>query len=283
MRICRFNGDRIGLIEDGQVRDVSGVLSQLPACRYPYPSHDVFIEALPRLKDEMARIAKNSPALHLDSVRLESPVANPGKLVAAPVNYASHIAEATADAATFTAEQLRRIHEVGLFLKANSSMCGAADGIRLTQPERRTDHEVELAVVIGKRGSRIAAEDALSHVAGYCIGLDITMRGSEERSLRKSCDTYSVLGPWLTTPDEIADVGNLDFDLSVNCELRQQSNTTHLVLDVPRLISFASAFYTLHPGDVIFTGTPSGVGPIRPGDSVRARVAGLGELVLKVS
>ncbi len=283
MRICRFNGDRIGLIEDGQVRDVSGVLSQLPVCRYPYPSHDVFIEALPRLKDEMARIAKNSPALHLDSVRLESPVANPGKLVAAPVNYASHIAEATADAATFTAEQLRRIHEVGLFLKANSSMCGAADGIRLTQPERRTDHEVELAVVIGKRGSRIAAEDALSHVAGYCIGLDITMRGSEERSLRKSCDTYSVLGPWLTTPDEIADVGNLDFDLSVNCELRQQSNTTHLVLDVPRLISFASAFYTLHPGDVIFTGTPSGVGPIRPGDSVRARVAGLGELVLKVS
>lgn len=283
MRICRFNTDRIGLVADGQLRDVTNVLSQLPAHRYPYPAHDVFIEALPRLRSEIARIAQSVPVIPLDSVRLESPVANPGKLIAAPVNYVSHLAEATADAATFTAEQVRRIQETGLFLKANSSMCGAADDICLTQPDRRTDHEIELAVVIGRRGSGIAAAEALSHVAGYCIGLDITMRGSEERSLRKSCDTYSVLGPWLTTPDEIEDVGNLDFDLSVNGELRQQANTRDLVLDVPRLIAFASAFYTLHPGDVIFTGTPAGVGPIRAGDRVQARIAGLGELAMRVS
>ncbi|MBB6093821.1 2-keto-4-pentenoate hydratase/2-oxohepta-3-ene-1,7-dioic acid hydratase in catechol pathway [Povalibacter uvarum] len=283
MRICRFDRNRIGLVVGGQIRDVTAVLSQLPAQRYPFPTHDVFIDALPGLKEALEREAASASPIDLDSVALLSPIANPGKLVAAPVNYASHIAEATADAATFPKEQLRRIQETGLFLKASSSMCGASEGIRLALPDRRTDHEIELAVVIGKTASKVASSDAMSHVAGYCIGLDITLRGTEERSIRKSCDTYSVLGPWLTTPDEIADVGQLDLDLSVNGEPRQRANTRDLVLSVPQLIVFASSFYTLHPGDVIFTGTPSGVGLIRSGDTVNATITGLGQLVVKVS
>jgi 2-keto-4-pentenoate hydratase/2-oxohepta-3-ene-1,7-dioic acid hydratase in catechol pathway len=283
MRICRFDQNRIGLVADGQIRDVTAVLSQLPARRYPFPTHDVFIDALPALREALRREAANASPIALDSVALLSPIANPGKLVAAPVNYASHIAEATADAATFPKEQLRRIQETGLFLKANSSMCGASEGIRLALPDRRTDHEIELAVVIGETASQVALRDAMSHVAGYCIGLDITLRGTEERSIRKSCDTYSVLGPWLTTPDEIADIGQLELELSVNGELRQRANTRDLVLSVPQLIVFASSFYTLRPGDVIFTGTPSGVGPIRAGDTVNATITGLGQLVVKVS
>lgn len=283
MRICRFDQDRVGLVVDDQIRDVTAVLSQLPAQRYPFPTHDVFVEALPGLKDAILREAASAAPIAIDSVALRSPVANPGKLVAAPVNYASHIAEATADAATFPKEQLRRIQETGLFLKANSSMCGAAEGIRLSLPDRRTDHEIELAVVIGRTASRIALSDAMSHVAGYCIGLDITLRGTEERSIRKSCDTYSVLGPWLTTPDEIADIGQLDLELSVNGELRQRANTRDLVLNVPQLIVFASSFYTLYPGDVLFTGTPAGVGPIRAGDTLNATITDLGQLLVKVS
>lgn len=283
MRICRFNHDRVGLVIDGYIRDVTAVLAQLPAQRYPLPSHDLFIDALPRLKEVLLHEAASAPAIAIDSVSLCSPVANPGKLVAAPVNYASHIAEATADAATFPQEQLRRIQEAGLFLKANSSMCGASEGIRLALPERRTDHEIELALVIGKTASKVRLSDALSHVAAYCIGLDITLRGTEERSIRKSCDTYSVLGPWLTTPDEIVDVGQLDLELTVNGAPRQRANTRDLVLDVAQLIVFASSFYTLHPGDVIFTGTPSGVGPIRAGDIVSATITGLGRLDVKVS
>lgn len=283
MRICRFDQDRIGLVVDGSIRDVTAVLSQLPAQRYPLPSYDLFIDALPRLKDALLLEAASAAPIAIDSVSLCSPVANPGKLVAAPVNYASHIAEATADAATFPQEQLRRIQETGLFLKANSSMCGASEGIGLALPERRTDHEIELALVIGKTASKVGLSDALSHVAGYCIGLDITLRGTEERSIRKSCDSYSVLGPWLTTPDEILDVGQLDLELTVNGEPRQRANTRDLVLNVAQLIVFASSFYTLHPGDVIFTGTPSGVGPIRAGDLVSATITGLGRLDVKVS
>src|SRR5207302_2075817 len=104
------------------------------------------------------------------------------------------------------------------------------------------------------------------HVAGYCIGFDITVRGPEERSLRKSIDGYTVLGPWLVTADEVKDPAALDLELKVNGETRQRANTRDLIIPIPELIAFASSFYTLMPGDVLLTGTPEGVGPIGPGD-----------------
>ncbi len=133
----------------------------------------------------------------------------------------------------------------------------------LRVPDRRTDHEVELAFVIGRTASRVPRTEALRYVAGYAIGLDISIRGTEDKSCRKSADTYSVLGPWLVTADEIAEPGALDLELRVNGERRQYSNTRHMTLGVAELVEMASSFYTLHPGDVVFTGTPEGVSPDR--------------------
>ena len=125
-------------------------------------------------------------------------------------------------------------------------------------------------------------EKALSHIAGYTIGFDITVRGPEERSLRKSIDSYTVLGPWLTTADSLADPTNLDLLLKVNDEVRQQANTRDLIIDIADLIVFASSFYTLMPGDVLLTGTPEGVGPIKPGDVMEASIFGLGAMRVEV-
>jgi 2-keto-4-pentenoate hydratase/2-oxohepta-3-ene-1,7-dioic acid hydratase in catechol pathway len=154
--------------------------------------------------------------------------------------------------------------------------------VEIRLPDRRTDHEVELAFVIGRTASRVARADALRYVAGYTIGLDISIRGTEDRSFRKSADTYSVLGPWLVTADEIPDPGSLDLEISVNGERRQHSNTRHMTLGVAELIEMASAFYTLHPGDVVFTGTPEGVSPIEPGDEIVATIQHIGSMSVRV-
>src|SRR5262249_25443288 len=140
----------------------------------------------------------------------------------------------------------------------------------------------ELAVVIGKRANNVSRADALKYVAGYTIGLDLTIRGPEERSLRKSPDSYAVLGPWLVTADEIPNPGNLNLRISVNGEERQNSNTKYLILGVPELIEYASSFYTLNPGDVIITGTPEGVSPIQPGDVITACIEKIGTMEVKV-
>ena len=173
------------------------------------------------------------------------------------------------------------IHSAGLFLKASSALVGPGEGIALRKLDRRNDHEVELAVVIGREAKDVSRGDALGHVAGYAIGLDITIRGPEERSLRKSPDSYAVLGPWLVTPDEIANPGNLDLRIAVNGEERQNSNTRYLILGVAELIEYASSFYTLYPGDIIITGTPEGVSPIQPGDVISAYVERIGTMEVK--
>jgi 2-keto-4-pentenoate hydratase/2-oxohepta-3-ene-1,7-dioic acid hydratase in catechol pathway len=142
---------------------------------------------------------------------------------------------------------------------------------------------VELAVVIGRAGHGIAREDAMAHVAGYCIGLDMTVRGAEDRSFRKSPDTYTVLGPCFVTADEIVDPHALTLSLWVNGERRQHSSTGSMTVDIPDLIVIASSMYTLHPGDVILTGTPEGVGPVVPGDEIRVACDGIGEMTLQVT
>jgi 2-keto-4-pentenoate hydratase/2-oxohepta-3-ene-1,7-dioic acid hydratase in catechol pathway len=174
------------------------------------------------------------------------------------------------------------IDKAGLFLKATSSLVGPSQGIEQRFLDRRTDHEVELVFVIGKTASRVSREKALSHVAGYCLGLDVTVRGSEDRSFRKSMDSYTVLGPWLTTADEIRDPQNVQITLRQNGEVRQDTSTSDMLWDVARLIEFATTFYTLHPGDVFFTGTPQGVSPIRPGDRLVASSPELGSMEVLV-
>jgi 2-keto-4-pentenoate hydratase/2-oxohepta-3-ene-1,7-dioic acid hydratase in catechol pathway len=282
MRLCRFGNGRVGVVNGDAVRDVTAALDVLPSYRHPFPAHDVLIEHLDVLRSRIEQVAASSPSLPLSDVSLLCPIANPGKLVGAPVNYQRHLDEVRANPALHHNHSIATIQNAGLFLKATSSVSGAGDGIALRKLDRRSDHEVELAFVIGRRASGVARKDAMSYVAGYCIGLDITIRGPEERSLRKSVDSYSVLGPWLVTADEIQDPGTLSLHLSVNGEIRQQSNTADLILGIPALVEYASSFYTLHPGDVIFTGTPEGVGPIRPGDRITASIEGIGTMTVAV-
>jgi 2-keto-4-pentenoate hydratase/2-oxohepta-3-ene-1,7-dioic acid hydratase in catechol pathway len=226
--------------------------------------------------------AKAGKVVPLEKAKLLSPVANPGKIMAAPVNYTKHLEEALADKGIHHGNLVSEIHKAGIFLKATSAVVGAGEGVKLVHTDRRNDHEVELAIVIGKKGRNIAANDAAGHIAGYCIGLDMTIRGTEDRSFRKSPDSYCVLGPWLVTPDEVGDPGALEIEIAVNGQTRQKANTRDLILGVPALIEWASSFYTLHPGDVLLTGTPQGVGPVRPGDTMQASLERVGTMRVSV-
>ena len=282
MKICRFDDNRLGLVGDDGIRDVSAVLSRLPAVTYPFPRHDALIAHLAELRPQIERAAHGAKPIALERVRLLSPVANPGKIIAAPVNYKKHLEEALADKGIHHGNLVQEIHKAGMFLKAPSSLVGPGEGVALVHTDRRNDHEVELAVVIGQRARNLRAADALACVAGYCIGLDMTIRGPEERSLRKSPDSYSVLGPWLVTADEVPDPGNLALKITVNGAIRQDAHTSDLILSVAELIEWGSAFYTLHPGDVILTGTPQGVGPVRPGDVMVATIERIGTMRVDV-
>jgi len=283
MRLCRFNDNRFGVVEGSQVRDVTAALDLLPKQSYPFPTHDLLIEHLDGVVERARTLLPSARALALESVTLLSPVANPGKIIAAPVNFEKHREEARKDPqlhgnnpGNFT------IHTAGLFLKSTGSLIGPGEGVVIRLPERRTDHEVELVVVIGKRANQVSRQDAMGCVAGYAIGLDISIRGTEDRSFRKSPDTYSVVGPWLVTADEIPNPGSLDLQITVNGEVRQQSNTRHFILGVAELIEMASSMYTLYPGDLIFTGTPEGVSPIRAGDSIMATIPQIGSMAVAV-
>jgi 2-keto-4-pentenoate hydratase/2-oxohepta-3-ene-1,7-dioic acid hydratase in catechol pathway len=284
MILCRFGQSRLGLVEGALVRDVTAALDALPAYRYPLPSNDVLYANLDSVKERIGVVSGQSPQLPLAGLKLLSPVANPGKIIAAPVNYQKHLDEVKGDAALHQNTQTHTItiQKAGLFLKATSSLVGPGEGIALRHLDRRNDHEVELAVVIGKTANNVPAPEALQYVAGYSIGLDITIRGTEDRSFRKSPDSYTVLGPWLVTPDEIPNPGELDLGISVNGEVRQKSNTKYMILGVPELIELASSFYTLYPGDIISTGTPEGVSPIVPGDTIVATIEKLGGMEVRV-
>ena len=284
MRLCRFGEGRLGLVEGSNVRDVTAALDVLPSYHYPLPRHDVFVANLDQVIARVRAIAATAPVLAIENLDLLSPIANPGKIVAAPVNYQKHLDEVKGDSQLHQNSQAHTItiQQAGLFLKATSSLVGPGEGIALRHLNRRNDHEVELALVIGKQASNVSRREALGYVAGYAIGLDITIRGTEDRSFRKSPDSYTVLGPWLVTADEIPDPGHLDLGISVNGEVRQKSNTKYMILGVPELIELASSFYTLYPGDIISTGTPEGVSPIVPGDTVVATVEKIGTMEVKV-
>ena len=282
MRLCRYDDDRLGLVEGDEIADVTAVLDLLPAVRWPVPPGDLMIANLDRLRPAIESLAPGAARTPLADATLKSPVANPGKIIAAPVNYTAHLEESRADTGINFGTHIRTIDEYGVFLKAGSSLVGPSEGVVSDWPERRIDHEIELAVVIGKGGRHIAQADALAHVAGYCLGLDMSVRGTEDRSFRKSRDSFTVLGPWLTTADEVPDPGKLDFRLEVNGEVRQKSNTQLLIFGVERLIAYASAAYTLHPGDVILTGTPEGVAPVQPGDVMSCWIDKVGAMDVAV-
>lgn len=284
MRLCRFNANRLGVVVDDAILDVTAALEVLPEVRWPLPSRgDLLIQHLDAVRSRIAERVGQAQRYQPADVTILSPVANPSKLIAAPVNYRLHIAEAIADKGiTFDEPKIKGISESLCFLKAVSSLVGPGEGVVRRFPDRRTDHEIELAVIIGQETNQIETARALECVAGYAIGLDMTVRGKEERSLRKSIDSYSVLGPWLVTKDEIADPDNLRLTLRVNGEVRQDGRTDELIYDVKTLISKCSEFYTLYPGDVLYTGTPAGVGPVQPGDVMDCEIEGIGRMEVAV-
>lgn len=276
MRICWFNDNRLGLVKGDRVHDVSKALEKLPKASYPYPKGDPLITHLETMKPAILAAAEGAATYATKDVKFLSPVQAPSKIIGTPTNYMDHREEASAQRDVFSGGVPNRytgsIEEQGLFLKANSALVGPGEGVRLRFPERRTDHEMELGVIIGKKSSNISKDKALSIVAGYAIALDMVVRGSQDRSFRKSVDTYAVLGPWMVTADEIPDPQNLDFFLSVNGDVKQKSNTNMMIMDLVTQIAWASEYYTLWPGDIIMSGTCAGVSQVKPGDTMHCEI-----------
>jgi 2,4-diketo-3-deoxy-L-fuconate hydrolase len=212
-------------------------------------------------------------------IRWASPIARPSKIICIGLNYADHAAES----------QMDLPKEPVVFFKATSSLVGPNDDLIIPKNSTKTDWEVELAVVIGKKASYVEENDALDYVAGYCVHNDYSERSFQlERGGQwvkgKSCDSFAPLGPWMATPDELKDINNLRLWLTVNGKTMQNGTTNTLVFKIPFLVSYLSQFMSLLPGDIISTGTPAGVGlgqkphPVylKAGDVIELGIDGLG-------
>ncbi len=281
MKICRFNEKSLGIVQGRNVKDVSKVLDQLKRQTWPPPPGDQVIANLDSLFPAMHRLRNRTNVYALRDLSLNSPIARPSKVIGAPVNYRAHQEEMNKDKGINTFGGVKSIKDYGLFIKSPIPV-GPAEGVRLRFSERRTDHEVELAIVIGRECCDVEEKDALSYVAGYTIGLDMTIRGTEDRSLRKAVDTHSVLGPWLVTSHEVENPDQLNISLSVNGRRKQHSNTSNMIYSTRKLISYASSFYTLYPGDVIMSGTPEGVGPVSFGDILECSIEKIGTMQVPI-
>jgi len=269
LAVFRASGpEQIGIVKDGKILAVAGVSDMIDLIGN-------FEAYKPTLQEQEAAL---EGWLDLDAVELCAPVKRPGKILAIGLNYADHIAESGRE------KPSRQMW----FLKASSSASGPFDAIQIPSVSPGSvDYEVELVAVIGKGGRHISREDAPGAVFGYCVGNDVSVRDwqghSPQWSVAKSFDTHSPFGPWITLSDEMPDPHGSRITCSVNGEVRQSSNTGNLVFDVWAQIEYLSQAMTLEPGDIIFTGTPGGVGWARkpqvflnPGDTCRCEIEGLG-------
>jgi 2-keto-4-pentenoate hydratase/2-oxohepta-3-ene-1,7-dioic acid hydratase in catechol pathway len=273
MRLARFDNDRIGVVRGDNIFDVTEVAGARPG-EWPPVAMTRLIAQFSEYRQKMMR-AISGPGIPLRSVKLLTPVPWPNKIIAYPVNYHEHGVEMGSS---------YRANNQGFFLKPPSALSGPSDPIVLpVNANRRIDHECELAIIIGRQGRDIRRHDWREYVFGYSCLIDAVIRGKEERVARKAFDTFCPVGPWLVTEDEIGDaVHKLQGRLWVNGEIRQDANTRNLVLDIPGMIEMASSVMTLYPGDIIATGTPSGVGPMRPGDRVKIEFERIGAMELDV-
>ena len=253
------------LDRDGTIRDLSPLIGDL---------RGRVLEVLPALRGiDVAAL----PVVE-GGARLGPPVAGTGKFICIGLNYADHAAESGMHVPS----------EPVIFMKATSAICGPNDPIVVPRGAHKTDWEVELGVVIGRAAKHVAEREAMAHVAGFAVINDVSERDFQiERQGQwtkgKSCDNFGQIGPWLVTPDEITDPQNLKMWLRVNGETMQDGSTATMVYGVAHLVSYLSGFMTLHPGDVISTGTPPGVGLgqkppryLKPGDVVELGIDGLG-------
>jgi 2-keto-4-pentenoate hydratase/2-oxohepta-3-ene-1,7-dioic acid hydratase in catechol pathway len=269
VRIGEFEKEKPALIIEGKYFDVSEHVQDF---------NEAFFAA--DGLSTLAELVRNHNLTEISNPsRIGSCVARPSKIICVGLNYADHARETGAEIPT----------EPILFFKSTTALCGPNDDVMIPKGSTKTDWEVELAIVIGKKAQYVSEEDAYDYVAGYCLHNDYSEREYQlERggnwSKGKGCDTFAPLGPVLVTKDEIADVHNLSMWLNVNGKRFQTSNTDQLIFNVPQVVSYISQFMTLLPGDVISTGTPHGVGlgfkpPIylQTGDVVTLGMDGLGE------
>jgi 2-keto-4-pentenoate hydratase/2-oxohepta-3-ene-1,7-dioic acid hydratase in catechol pathway len=223
---------------------------------------------------DIGELIRGCPVIHRSSIQVVAPVTDPTKVVAAPVNYRNHQAEMNAGSC---------IDSLGVFLKAPSSLLEHRGVIRLPYTDRRFDQEGEFAAVIGTTARHVTESNALRHVFGFTCLLDMTMRGGEDRSVRKSFDTFTPVGPTIVSPDEASPIEVMQLRLWVNGVLRQHANVSKLIWGLPRLISYASSVMTLVPGDIVTTGTPEGVGRVYDGDQISLEITSLDRLDASVS
>jgi 2-keto-4-pentenoate hydratase/2-oxohepta-3-ene-1,7-dioic acid hydratase in catechol pathway len=281
VKIARFDEGRIGVVKDDEIYDVSAACGIDPK-EWPPVGIVRVIADWASLRPKIEAAIAGGSGRPLSAVKLRTPDPWPNKLLALPSNFRDHHEEmrgrsyatpggVTADAA-------------GFFMKANSSMIGAGEAIVVPsdKPDREFHHECELAIIIGKRGRRIPVDKALDHVFGYACLIDVTMRGREERVMRKSYETFCPVGPWITTADEVGDPFELDMRLWVNGELRQHSQPKHMIVGIREAIAMCSEVTTLEPGDIIASGTMAGVGPLKPGDEVTIEIERVGKMTLPV-
>ncbi|MFB5191310.1 fumarylacetoacetate hydrolase family protein [Alicyclobacillus fastidiosus] len=276
MKIALFDDNRLGIVMGDGIVDVSELVQWNPES--PQASLVSLMSQYEQWRPAIERALANATSIPLQQVTLRAPVPNPSKIVAAPVNYYLHQDEMNAqfNNAEFTVEKL------GFFLKAPSSIIGPNEAVLLPYRDRRFDHEAELAFVVGKRAKDVRYEDAADYIFGYFALMDMTMRGKEDRPMRKSFDTFTPIGPWIVTKDEVEDPNRLAFTLWVNEDVRQQANTQDLIYDCYKFFEMASHVMTLEPGDIVTTGTPEGVGPVQPGDTVRIQIERIGGFSVSV-
>lgn len=266
-------GSRVGVAcSDGSIADASGAIHDLLGP--DKVDMRAVIVHFGELEPTFCELAAAGGRLSPEEINFSPPVLDPSKIVAAPVNYRDHMEEMY---------QASHIDSLGVFLKAPSSLVAHKGVVKLPYHDRRFDQECELCLVIAKVTRNVPVAEALDCVFGYSVLLDITMRGGEDRSTRKSFDTFTPMGPWLVTPDEVGQVDELELRCWVNGELRQEASIADLIWAVPELISYVSSVMTLFPGDVITTGTPKGVGPIDDSDRIVAEVSRVGSLAVTVS
>lgn len=274
MRLVRFDDDRLGLLtDDDQIVDVTdrlGLETNDPLKEYARKDLDA------------SEYEDADPDYDVSEVRLESPVRRPGKVIAAPLNYENHVEEALADKDIVT-EEWFTIEDKGYFLKAPSSVAGPEDGIELPFNDRRVDHEIELAFVMAEDVKDIDREDVWDSILGYTILLDVSVRGDQDRSNRKSYDTFTIIGPCVATPDEVGEPHDLEMELQLNGETRQQQNTGGMIYNCANIVKYASIGATIEAGDVITTGTPEGVSEINGGDTIDAEIENIGSMTVDVT
>lgn len=280
VKIARFNGGRIGVVTDDRIVDVSDVCGVDPGAWPPIGIVNV-IDRFDSLRPQMEAAVAREPGAALSGVRLETPVPWPHNLLALPNNYRDHTLEMRSR--EYAVGSGAAPDEAGFFMKAPSSLVGPADAIVIpNRPDRLFHHECELAIIIGKRARNVKAADADGYIFGYACLLDITMRGKEERVMRKSFETFTPVGPWITTRDEVGPTADVELKLEVNGELRQHAHVREMIVGIREAIELCSGVTTLEPGDMIASGTMAGVGPIVDGDRVTITIDRVGTMTLPV-